>query len=134
MKKILFNEEVISIIIDLEKAKEGLDFFSDSEDFIQVGTWNYKKGKTLPLHYHNEFERTSKRTSECVYVLKGKVECNLYSEKGEFIEQVLLDSGQMIIQLSQAHEYVILEDSIVLEVKNGPYFGPDKDRTRIEKL
>ena len=45
-----------------------------------------------------------------------------------------IESGQLIIQLSQAHEYTILEDSIVLEVKNGPYFGPEKDRTRIEKI
>ena len=28
-------------------------------------------------------------------------------------------------------EYFIEEDSIVIENKNGPYFGPEKDRTRI---
>jgi cupin fold WbuC family metalloprotein len=134
MKKILFNNEVISILVDLQDAKEGLDFFSTDNDFIQVGSWNYKKGKVLPLHFHNKFERTSERTAECVFVLSGKVECKLYSEEGEFIETVLIESGQLIIQLSQAHEYTILEDSIVLEVKNGPYFGPEKDRTRIEKI
>ncbi len=134
MKKILYNEEIISIVVDLKEVKEGLDFFSSDEDFIQVGTWNYEKGKTLPLHYHNKFERTSYRTSESVYVVKGKVECNLFTENGEFIEKVVLEEGQLIIQLSQAHEYIILEDSVVLEVKNGPYFGPDKDRTRIDKI
>ena len=39
-----------------------------------------------------------------------------------------------IVNLSQAHESKILEDTIVLEVKNGPYFGPEKDRTRIDKV
>ena len=30
------------------------------------------------------------------------------------------------------HKYRILEDAIVVETKNGPYFGPEVDRTRIE--
>ena len=75
MRKILHNNEIICIVANLEDAKEGLDFLSEDNDFIQVGTWNYK---------------------------------NLYIFK-------------------------ILEDAVVLEVKNGPYFGPEKDRTRIEK-
>ena len=38
----------------------------------------------------------------------------------------------MITQFNGAHEYTILEDSIAVEIKNGPYFGPEKDRKRIE--
>ena len=37
----------------------------------------------------------------------------------------------MIVQYKGVHEYEMLEDSKVLEVKNGPYYGPDKDRTRV---
>jgi len=44
MKKILHNNEIICIVANLEDAKEGLDFLSEDNDFIQVGTWNYKKG------------------------------------------------------------------------------------------
>ena len=36
-----------------------------------------------------------------------------------------------IIQYEGIHEYEMIEKSKVLEVKNGPYFGPDKDRTRV---
>ena len=57
----------------------------------------------------------------------------LHSEDGEFIETIIVNAGEFIVNLSQAHESKILEDTIVLEVKNGPYFGPEKDRTRIEK-
>ena len=133
MRKILHNNEIICIVANLEDTKEGLDFLSDDNDFIQVGTWNYKKGQVLLLHYHNKFERTALRTSECVFVFKGKIECNLHSEDGEFIETIIVNAGEFIVNLSQAHESKILEDTIVLEVKNGPYFGPEKDRTRIEK-
>lgn len=134
MRKILHNNETICIVANLEDAKEGLDFLSEDNDFIQVGSWNYKKGQVLPLHYHNEFERKALRTSECVFVFKGKIECNLHTEDGEFIETIIVSAGEFIINLSQAHEFKILEDTVVLEVKNGPYFGPEKDRTRIEKI
>ena len=35
------------------------------------------------------------------------------------------------MQFQGVHEYKILKDSKVIEIKNGPYFGPDKDRTRV---
>lgn len=133
MKNIYYKSELISVVVDLNVADDGLSFFSNDEEFIQVGSWKYKKGTNLPLHYHNKFDRTTSRTSECVYIIKGKVECKLFSEQGEFIDRIILEPGQLIIQLSQAHEYEIIEDAVVLEVKNGPYFGPEKDRTRIEK-
>ena len=38
----------------------------------------------------------------------------------------------MIIQFYGVHEYIMLEDSIVVETKNGPYSGPEKDRTRVK--
>jgi len=46
------------------------------------------------------------------------------------LEQTL-NEGEMIIQFYGIHEYKILDDAIVIETKNGPYFGPDKDRTRV---
>ena len=94
--------------------------------------WNYKKGTDLPAHYHNYFERVSYRTSEVVYVVEGKVECKIFTEEGEPIWEGILNKGELIIQLQGAHKYTIIEDAIVLETKNGPYFGPEADRTRIE--
>ena len=37
----------------------------------------------------------------------------------------------MAMQLYGVHEYEILNKSIVVETKNGPYFGPEIDRERI---
>ena len=48
-----------------------------------------------------------------------------------YIDSAIVESGMMIVQYKGVHEYEMLEDSKVLEVKNGPYYGPDKDRTRV---
>ena len=101
------------------------------KNFIQVGIWNYKKDKRLDTHYHNTFPRESTKTNETVYVVKGTIKCNLYKETGEKVSSHTIESGEMIVQFNGAHEYFIIDDAVVIETKNGPYFGPDKDRTRI---
>ena len=91
----------------------------------------YEKGKILDAHYHNTFDRSSTQTQEIVYVISGEIICNIYTKEGVFINTFNLSSGMFAVQLYGVHEYEIVENAKVLEVKNGPYFGPEKDRTRI---
>ena len=129
----VFDDVHYASVIRPLLVSEGLSFFTPDEKFIQVGTWNYKKNRVLDLHYHLEFPRNSYKTNEAVFVIKGKILCKLFRENGEFLKEVTINENEMIIQFNGAHEYTILEDSIAIEIKNGPYFGPEKDRKRIEK-
>lgn len=131
IKNIIYNDEIYSSIFDLNNISEGLDFLTSDESFIQVGTWKYEKGKILDAHYHNTFERKSFITQEVVLVLEGSIICNLYTKDGNFIATEEINQNQLIIQYQGIHEYEIMKDSKILEIKNGPYFGPDKDRTRV---
>ena len=131
IKNIIFKDILYSSVFDLKNTNEGLDFFTSDDSFLQVGTCNYKKGKILDAHSHNTFERNSYLTQEVVLVIEGSIVCNLYTTEGEFITSEEINKGQLIIQYQGVHEYEIKKDSKVLEIKNGPYFGPEKDRTRI---
>ena len=132
LEEINYLNKRYAIVIDTLLSPEGLSFVTEDEDYIQAGVWNYDKGTELPAHYHNYFERKSHRTSETVYVVRGEIECTIFTEEGDLIWKETLKRGQLIIQLQGAHSYSILEDAIVVETKNGPYFGPEADRTRIE--
>ena len=125
------RDRLYSSIFDLDNTSEGLDFLTNDDAFVQVGTWKYEKGKILDAHYHNTFERKSYITQEVVLVLEGTIICNLYTTDGEFIASEEIKQNQLIIQFQGVHEYEIMDNSKVLEIKNGPYFGPDKDRTRV---
>ena len=107
------------------------NFVTTDDKFMQLGIWNYKKNHELPPHFHNEFERKSHKTNEFVFVAKGKLQSDLYSEQGEFIETVIVEEGEGILLHNHAHHYKILEDSIILESKNGPFMGVEKDKTVI---
>jgi len=130
-EEIWSNDIHIATIVRPNLTDDGLSFFTSDENFIQVGIWNYEKGKVLPTHYHNTFSREATKTNESIYVIKGKLKCNLYLESGEIISSHIINEGEMIIQFNGAHEYIIEENCIVVENKNGPYFGPEVDRTRI---
>lgn len=118
-----------------KKAPKGLSFITKDSQFLQLGIWNYDAGKDLDAHFHNEFSRNSFKTNEFVYVLKGKIICNLYTEKGDFIETIVIRKNEGILQHNMTHEYKILKKSIIIESKNGPYEGVEKDKTvvRVKK-
>ena len=130
-KQVYFEDKLYASVVDINNIPDGLSFLTNDDSYIQVGTWNYKKDKILDAHYHNYFERSSYVTQEIVYVLQGKIKCNLYQEDTTYIDFAIVESGMMIVQYKGVHEYEILENTKVIEVKNGPYFGPEKDRTRI---
>ncbi len=133
MKAIVYNGLKLGIFISKEDRQKGLNFYSEEGDFIQVGIWGYDKGKKLPAHIHNTVKREINRTQEVVYVMQGMVKAFIYSESGKLIEEVILTEGDTLILLNGGHGYEVLEDNtFVLEVKNGPYVGADKDRRRID--
>ena len=49
-----------------------------------------------------------------------------------FVEKLIAKEGDTLILLRGGHGYKVLEDGTqVLEIKNGPYVGAEKDRRRI---
>jgi hypothetical protein len=133
IKQFIYNEVLYATVMNILNVPSGLNFYTEDKNFIQVGTWNYKKNTLLDLHYHLEFPRVAYKTNESVYVVKGRINCSLFTEDGEFLTEIEINENEMITQFNGAHEYKILEDTIAIEIKNGPYFGPEKDRVRIEK-
>ena len=132
IKEISFENQLYAFVCSLNDVSKGLEFLSDDSDFIQLGTWNYEKNFSTVPHYHLEHDKPSNLTQEVVLVHKGSVKCRLFTKDGNYIDEVDINEGELIVQIYGVHEYIMNEDSIVLEIKNGPYFGPDVDRKRID--
>ena len=127
------GELVLARHVPAENAWAGnLNFFSDDEEFIQVGTWDYDEGKELLAHSHNEVIREVHWTQEVLYIRKGSIKAGVYNINDEKIAELIGKEGDILILLRGGHGYQILEDGTqVLEVKNGPYVGADADRRRL---
>lgn len=117
--------------ISLDNIEKGLCFYSNDEDFIQVGTWNYEKGRYLAAHNHNIVERKINRTNEVIIILNGKLKIDIYNENDDKIAELEVKKNDLLIMMNGGHGYHILEDNTkVIEIKNGPYLGAEKDRRR----
>ncbi len=132
MREIAKDGIILARHIAAEDISEGLNFFSRDSEFIQVGTWNYQKGKELLAHIHNEVPRTALRTYEALYVISGSLEAAIYDLDKNVVDTFVVNTGDVLVLLESGHGYKILEDHTkVLEIKNGPYLGAEKDRQRI---
>ena len=113
--------------------EDGLSFFSEDEDYIQVGTWGYDAPKELLAHTHKEVHRDVAWTQEVIFVKKGRILAEIYDLSNKKVKDIECHEGDIIILLRGAHGYHILEDDTqVLEVKNGPYVGAELDRVRLK--
>ena len=132
MKEIIKNDVILARHITLEDIKDGLNFYSNDEEFIQIGAWKYNKDKELLAHIHNKVERTINKTYEVLYVITGSIEATIYTLEAEKTETLIVNSGEILVLLESGHGYKILsDDTRVLEIKNGPYLGAEIDRFRI---
>lgn len=123
--------EVMAVYVSSVWWEDGLNFVSDREDFLQVGTWRYDEGIELSAHTHNSVGREVNRTQEVIHLKRGKLLASIYDEQGLFLESIEVSNGDTLILIKGGHGYKILEaDTCVLEVKNGPYFGADIDRRK----
>jgi hypothetical protein len=111
---------------------QGLKFFSQDADFIQVGTWGYDQGKALLAHSHNHVPREVTITQETLYIRKGSLLAEIYDRNDQKTAEIEAREGDILVLLGGGHGYRILEEGTqVLEIKNGPYLGPDTDRRRL---
>lgn len=114
---------------DFERLENGRIDIAPENQFLQVSALNLKKGTTFKPHKHiwkDSFKRTIAQESWCV--LKGKVECIFYDSEGNFLQNVILESGDISLTFEGGHNYYLEEDSVIYEYKTGPYMGQELDK------
>lgn len=110
--------------------KEAVDFYSNCEDSLQLGVMQWPAGYSLAPHIHNPPNRMVK-PAEVLFVFSGRVRVDIYDEHRNEPElslhrAVVLDGGDIIVLLDGGHGFEFLEESVVWEVKTGPYLATDK--------
>ncbi len=131
MREIRSGDKVLARLIEKADWKDGLSFFSQDRESVQVGAWKYGSGVELKRHIHNEALREVVRTQEVLIVRRGRIEATIYDLDEKEVDVVQVGEGEILILLDSGHGYRILEDGTeVVEVKNGPYLGAEVDRRR----
>jgi hypothetical protein len=133
IEKILHHQEVLAIIIRKNYKKNGVEFFSPDSFSQQLGYMNRPAGYVIEPHVHNSVTREVVWTQEVLFLKSGKVRVDFYDDQKKYMKSKVLESGDIILLAAGGHGFEILEDSEIIEVKQGPYCG-DKDKTRFTKI
>ncbi len=133
VEKIVHNDILLAVLIRTEYTKEGIDFFTPGDFSQQLGYMNRPKGYVIPPHVHNLVERKVTLTQEVLFVKSGKVRVDFYDDDKVYLESRILGKGDVILLAAGGHGFEMLEQTEMIEVKQGPYCG-DQDKVRFEPV
>lgn len=128
LETISHDGQIISIILRQNYTSDRIEFFSPDNFSQQLGFLPHKKGNTIHAHFHKEVDKKIVLTQEVLFIRKGKVQVNFYTPDKEFITSRETGVGDIIFLCSGGHGFKILEDTEMIEVKQGPYSGKDDDK------
>ena len=123
------KEKLLAMIIKNDYVCEGVDFITPDEYSQQVAYMHHPAGKVIDAHVHNLVHRNIVLTQEVLFIKKGKLRVDFYDDYEDYLESVILEAGDVILLVSGGHGFKILEETEMIEVKQGPYSGEaDKKR------
>ena len=130
----IFDEyRMIAIIIYSEYTSEGIEFFTPNNFSQQLASMSRPRGYKIKAHVHKPVPRNVKYTQETLFIKKGRVKVNFYDEQKKFLETRVLNSGDVILLVSGGHDFEMLENTEMIEVKQGPYAG-NGDKEQFEGI
>lgn len=130
------QDQDVAIVFRGSLELEGVKFFTNDSNTFQIGAHHQKKGVVLTPHIHLlENPIIVKEVQEYLFIQKGKMKITLYTKKGEVIKEIVLNGGDSVLLMREGHGIEFLEETRLMEVKQGPYPGTPhaklylKDRT-----
>jgi hypothetical protein len=129
IEKVIINHEIAAIIIPYTYSGGGTTFFTPNSFSQQLAFIQRNCGEKIQEHIHNLCAREIQYTQETLFIKKGKLKVNFYNNENKFITCRILQTGDVILLASGGHGFEFLEDTEMIEVKQGPYCG-DQDKIR----
>ena len=129
IERIMSDKLELALIIRRSFNKDGIEFFTPETYSQQIGYMKRSSGHVIPPHVHNPVKREVHYTKEVLFIKSGRLRVDFYSENQEYLRSEILESGDVILLAYGGHGFVMLEETEIIEVKQGPYAG-DHDKTR----
>ena len=123
----------LAIIIRNEYYKDGIEFFTNEHDSQQLGYMSRRKDYTILPHCHNIVPREVHLTQEVLYIKKGKVRVDFYDNEKKYAFSSILNKGDVVLLADGGHGFKMIEDSEIIEIKQGPYCG-EEDKVRFVSI
>ena len=111
----------LAYIIRGKISPEKTTFLTPSDLNLQLGFVVYPAGGSVTPHIHLPVERTIVGTCEVLMVKKGRCEIDIYNDERDLVSTRELREGDVVLTVGGGHGFRMLEDTVLMEVKQGPY-------------
>jgi hypothetical protein len=110
-------------VIRQATAPEATTFVTPDDAIQQVGFVVHEAGAEVRRHSHLPLERQIVGTPEVLVVRAGRCEMSVYDDDQELVATHELVEGDVMVMVGGGHGFRMIEDTVLLEIKQGPYFG-----------
>lgn len=133
IERIYDNDKLLSVIIRANYFNEGISFITPDNFPHQIGYMNRSKDYIILPHVHNKVIRKIEDTQETLIIKTGKVRIDYYDDNKNYLMSRVAFAGDIVLLAYGGHGFKMLEQSEIIEIKQGPYCG-EKDKIRFESI
>lgn len=129
VEKIIYKELLLGILLRGSFEKKGIEFFTDDQSSQQLGYMKREKNYDIIPHRHNLVSRDVRHTQEVLFIKSGKVRVDFYDNDENYLFSKILYPLDTILLCDGGHGFHFIEESEMIEVKQGPYLE-ERDKVR----
>ena len=123
------DQMLLAFVVRADATETATAFLTGDDAAFQAGFVVYPARGSIKPHLHLPVVRTVVGTSEVLIVRQGRCIVDLYSDDRALVASRELTAGDLVICLGGGHGFRMLEDTVLFEVKQGPYGGlTEKER------
>ena len=131
VEEIKKDGKILAIILRSTFPDKNVEFVTPKDFGLQLGVHKRKKGEYVKAHDHVPFDTLKNlQVQEILIVKKGKMSVGLYYNK-KICKEVIVSSNEIIL-LNTGHNVKFLDDTEMIEVKQGPYRERENEKTSFE--
>jgi mannose-6-phosphate isomerase-like protein (cupin superfamily) len=119
------NGQTLCYVIRAKIRPRQTTFITPPEAKQQVGFIVYPKDSVIPRHIHKPLERHIIGMAEVLVVRSGHCQIEVYDEQKSLVTVCDLYKNDVVLMVGGGHGFQIKEDTVLLEIKQGPYLGAD---------
>ena len=123
IEEIVWMGRPLTYIVRRELVPTATRFLTPPDFPQQLGFVVYSAGGEIQRHLHRSLDRTIRGTSEVLLIKKGRCEVDIYNGAKQTVATRELREGDILLTVEGGHGFRILEDTIFVEIKQGPYSG-----------
>jgi hypothetical protein len=129
VERIMFQNQVLCLLIRADNTPVQTTFLTPPEYKQQVGFVVYPASGEIARHTHRPLDRHLVGTSEVLILKQGRCLIDIYNDEHQLVATRELLQGDLMLMVGGGHGFRMIEDTVFLEIKQGPYTGiEEKER------